>query len=381
MLAPIITPEAIEAEFRGVSERLSETGEVSHEEDLGDQTLIDQLNTWFKKNNHKDAPGISVDKIINNYHMVDSNFLTLPLLLDYYYIGGRKLFTPKSETFVPILKNLNYALSKAKSLKPIPINKGMSVGDWRDSETGLGNGTYSFSINAAMVPSTIISFDRLLSHKAWQKEDLIEAAKNNNFQALLEVLEKPEKLSELKNKWLEIWEKFHVTEQESEMVQNLNANRKDLGFSTLPGNSPYSNGFLALSLNESEKPIPIIQSDTLFMILDFPIEKNNKWLSLACKPFEVNVPDGLMSDAGILVASPALAPDVYLKALKLLNFPADECIALEDTESGIKAATSAGLTCIGVKSRYSETQDFSKATHVVSNLSEAKKWIVENFLI
>lgn len=309
MLAPIVTPEAIEAEFRGISERLNAAGEVSHEEDLGDQALIDQLNIWSEKADNNQQPSLSVNKIINNYHMVDSNFLTIPLLMDYYYIGGKKLFSAENKSFVPILKNLNFALTKAQTLRPIPLNKGMKVGDWRDSETGLGNGLYSFSVNAAMIPAAILSIDKLLSEKAWNESDIIKAAKENNFKALEEVLLNKEKYSELKSKWLSMWKKFHVIEPEKEMIKYLNSNRKDLGFPELKEKSPYTNGFLALSLDKNERPIPILQSDTLFMILDFPVK--NEWLNLACKPFDVSLPDGLMSSAGILVASPALAPEKY----------------------------------------------------------------------
>jgi HAD superfamily hydrolase (TIGR01509 family) len=74
------------------------------------------------------------------------------------------------------------------------------------------------------------------------------------------------------------------------------------------------------------------------------------------------------------------APDVYLKALKDLGLKTKECLAVEDTSSGIQAAKSAGLKCIGVKSEYSATQDFSAADIVFSNLNEAKYWIEENLL-
>jgi HAD superfamily hydrolase (TIGR01509 family) len=74
------------------------------------------------------------------------------------------------------------------------------------------------------------------------------------------------------------------------------------------------------------------------------------------------------------------APDVYLKALADLGLKAAECIAVEDTSSGIKAAKDAGVKCIGVKSEYSATQDFSAADVVFNNLNEAKEWIEENLL-
>ena len=42
-------------------------------------------------------------------------------------------------------------------------------------------------------------------------------------------------------------------------------------------------------------------------------------------------------------------PEIYLVCIKKLGLSADECIAVEDSEYGIAAAKSAGLTCIARK--------------------------------
>ena len=66
-------------------------------------------------------------------------------------------------------------------------------------------------------------------------------------------------------------------------------------------------------------------------------------------------------------------------ALSKLGMGPESCIAVEDTESGIKSAKSAGLVCVGVKGQYSVTQDFSHADVVLNNLSEVKTWILGEF--
>ncbi|MFM6348795.1 MAG: HAD family hydrolase, partial [Dolichospermum sp.] len=43
------------------------------------------------------------------------------------------------------------------------------------------------------------------------------------------------------------------------------------------------------------------------------------------------------------------APDVYLKAAEMLKVKPSECIAIEDSPTGISAAKSAGMFCIGFK--------------------------------
>ena len=42
-------------------------------------------------------------------------------------------------------------------------------------------------------------------------------------------------------------------------------------------------------------------------------------------------------------------PESYLRALELLGAPAAEAVAFEDTESGVAAATAAGMRCIAVR--------------------------------
>jgi beta-phosphoglucomutase-like phosphatase (HAD superfamily) len=43
------------------------------------------------------------------------------------------------------------------------------------------------------------------------------------------------------------------------------------------------------------------------------------------------------------------APDVYLKAAEILKVKPFECVAIEDSPTGISAAKSAGMFCIGFK--------------------------------
>lgn len=43
IIAPIVKMEVIEAGIAGMTDRLSKVGEISHEEDLGDQAYIDAI--------------------------------------------------------------------------------------------------------------------------------------------------------------------------------------------------------------------------------------------------------------------------------------------------------------------------------------------------
>lgn len=66
------------------------------------------------------------------------------------------------------------------------------------------------------------------------------------------------------------------------------------------------------------------------------------------------------------------APDIYLKCAENLDLSPLECLAIEDTETGIKSAKDAGMKVIAVPNKYSAHHDFSKADLVVKSLSDIK---------
>jgi len=312
ILMPILTPLAIETGFRAISERLNDVGFVSHEEDLSDQAVIDQLNESLTGNEDLNVDR-NYQEIINNYTMVDSNLLPLQLLSDYYHIGGRNLFKPSSNEYIAILRNINFALKTAIKAQLIPILEGRNEGDWRDSGSGLGFGIYSFSVNAAIMPGALQALTDLLDNNVWDLSELKSSVVKFEFKYFGQILDDRKVLENIRIFWMDMWKKFHVETSEDCRNQFLNKHREALKFSNLSGETPYSDGFLALSLDENKKPVPIIQSDTLFMFLDFPINEFCKWFKPAISPFQVKLPDGLMSEAGILVATSALAGTKYEK--------------------------------------------------------------------
>jgi HAD superfamily hydrolase (TIGR01509 family) len=64
------------------------------------------------------------------------------------------------------------------------------------------------------------------------------------------------------------------------------------------------------------------------------------------------------------------APDLYQLAMQRLGVQPHECVALEDSEMGLKAATAAGVAAVVTVNSDTLEQDFSKATLVVSSLGE-----------
>jgi beta-phosphoglucomutase-like phosphatase (HAD superfamily) len=74
--------------------------------------------------------------------------------------------------------------------------------------------------------------------------------------------------------------------------------------------------------------------------------------------------------AGDVVAQKKPAPDVYRFVLDRLGCDRGSCVAIEDSENGIKAARAAGLPVLAAPSYFMKGDDFSLATSVVGDLGE-----------
>jgi len=70
------------------------------------------------------------------------------------------------------------------------------------------------------------------------------------------------------------------------------------------------------------------------------------------------------------------APDCYLLAMNQLGVRATDCLAFEDTELGLAAASSAGITCLAIPTALSSHHDFSNAVSVFSSLRQAADWAI-----
>ncbi|EKD92969.1 MAG: hydrolase, CbbY/CbbZ/GpH/YieH family, partial [uncultured bacterium] len=66
-------------------------------------------------------------------------------------------------------------------------------------------------------------------------------------------------------------------------------------------------------------------------------------------------------------------PDVFLKVAEKLGRNPQECIVMENSSMGLKAASEAGMRCFVVPSRFTLQQDFSGAAKQSSRLDEFKR--------
>ena len=60
-------------------------------------------------------------------------------------------------------------------------------------------------------------------------------------------------------------------------------------------------------------------------------------------------------------------PDIYVEAAKKLDMDPSECIVIEDSSNGIKAAKLAGMKCIAYRNLNSGEQDLSLADHIIDS--------------
>ncbi|BAU48690.1 CbbY [Sulfurifustis variabilis] len=74
--------------------------------------------------------------------------------------------------------------------------------------------------------------------------------------------------------------------------------------------------------------------------------------------------------AGDVVPAKKPAPDIYYYVLERLGLPAEACLAFEDSENGLRAATAAGLPTIVTPTDYSRDHDFRDALAVLDHLGD-----------
>lgn len=87
--------------------------------------------------------------------------------------------------------------------------------------------------------------------------------------------------------------------------------------------------------------------------------------------------DTLQSGAELPQSKPD--PAIYLQTAAMLRVAPADCVVIEDTENGARAAKAAGMYCIGYRSPHSGMQDLSMTDWIVSDMAEVTKKISCNF--
>lgn len=81
----------------------------------------------------------------------------------------------------------------------------------------------------------------------------------------------------------------------------------------------------------------------------------------------LNAPNILVSADHVKQGKPH--PEGYLKAAQTLGISAVDCLVVEDSPNGLKAALAAGMRCLAVLTTHTKT-DLADATHIVESLEK-----------
>jgi HAD superfamily hydrolase (TIGR01509 family) len=127
-------------------------------------------------------------------------------------------------------------------------------------------------------------------------------------------------------------------------------------------------------LRDRSEPMP-----GLFELLEF-IEKANirkciatsslrEWADILLARFKISERFEFLV-TGDQVARGKPDPEMYLKAVEKLGLLAPQCLVLEDSSNGIRAAKSAGCFAVAVPSEFTKDQDLSMADMMVKSLDD-----------
>ena len=313
LLMPALAPDAVQDGLGSVLTRLSATGEVAHEEEIGEFALLDHL----RAGGDPSAAAPSAAPIFD-YKMVDGSFMLAPVaaawLLENPRAASRAAaFLARMDgaegraprTFgADLVANLRFDLQSAAGFAADPqaghlvsLKAGFIWGQWRDSDDGLAHGRYPYDVNAVFVPAALAAaarfFDSGLLDPYLSADDRAALSRAAGM--------------------AEIWrakaaDLFRVEAPNDTARARIDAYAKSVGVSPDAalrsiGSQPMQ--FHALALDADARPIPIINSDEGFELLFGQPDLQSLDMAVAAvmRPF----PAGLFTEVGVVVANPVFA--------------------------------------------------------------------------
>ena len=371
MLGPALAPEVAEQALGSVLDRVwlepgavgpdgqaVEPGDVAHEEEIGDYAA------W--KNQQLEHPPADLRTPRYDYKMVDDDFLLAPLLARLVQTSeaepaapsrrgsartsaakskaakasaGKEGKTARQAASAPraletllgkrrsdgrsfeeaALANLGLVLARARPFaddprppadkkdKLVALRSSSSVGQWRDSEMGLGFGRYPFDVNVALVPAALSAAQVLYA----QLGRSAEAAEAHRIAAA----------------WQGVEELFRFELPLDVARDNVDAYASSIELRPVSAALADDGGGkvveYGLALDASGAALPVQHSDHGFVLaLGQPSEAYLRHVAARLvRPF----PAGLLSDVGVMVANPAFAAaDFSVVDPKLRDEPDDD---------------------------------------------------------
>lgn len=299
LLMPVLQPPAVEAGIGAVLARLSPGGEVAHEEDIGEFAVL----------RHRKDEGTTSSAPVYDYAMIDDDYMLPPvaaawLLEDPRGRADAQRFLATGGHGDALVRNLLFVAdnSAAFAKKPaysnlIALKPDKPVGQWRDSNEGIGRGRYPYDVNAVWMPAALRAIGGFLQS------------------GLLDAYTTPEQRERLRASAAraDVWESkagalFTVRMTQPRAAAQVRSYAAQIGVADAPALAALGNdalAFPAISLDAQGKPVPVLHSDEGFRLLFGKPDAASlqRDIDTLMQPF----PAGLMTDAGLLVANPAYA--------------------------------------------------------------------------
>ncbi|KAJ5746359.1 hypothetical protein N7520_011541, partial [Penicillium odoratum] len=317
LLEPVLSTgngTAMEAVLGAVLERVNRSdGSVCHEETIGDYA------TWTNLQDN-----ITSSAMLCTYQMIDPDYY-LPVLMQRYFLNnpaGEKrasaFFGTKAGSINAANQNLTWgqlALINAERIMRltspfaqnqtrenlIHLKEGQIVGQWRDSEFGIGGGRIPFDVNTALAPAALRSI-AALSRKGIYPQNWSSVADQN----------------------AQIWEDktlqfFNVTIPRSQAQSLLKSYKETSSFNGSDQTSSIDKDltFYSISLDgyNNLSSVKVMHSDDCFrhyLLNTTDDTQLTSFLNSSATNIQRTFPAGLMTDVGMLIANPAFGgEDVY----------------------------------------------------------------------
>lgn len=303
LLMPVLQPEAVEAGIGAVLTRLAPNGEVAHEEDIGEFAVL----------RHRKEQGRSSAAPIYDYTMIDDDYMLPPVAAAWLLEDPRG--RERARAFLAadgeggrrgdaLVRNLLFVAGQSRAFADEPVFRNLialkpdkPVGQWRDSNEGLGRGRYPYDVNAVWMPAALRAIGGFLDS------------------GLLDAYVTPEQRAQLSAaaERADGWERragdlFTVRVPRTRAVSQVRTYAAQAGVSgdaALATLADDGIAFAALSLDGQGQPIPVLHSDEGFRLLFGQPDARSlaRDVGNLMRPF----PAGLMTDVGLLVANPAYA--------------------------------------------------------------------------
>lgn len=302
LLAPVLQPQVMEAGLGAVLERLNLQGEVAHEEDIGEFAVLRRVRAGL-------APD---DTPILDYKMIDDDYMLAPVAALYLLesaVGRARAAaflaqrTAAGETYgARLARNFRFVVAQAAPFASKPdwsrlvgLKPGMNVGNWRDSENGLGGGRYPYDVNGVFVPAALDAIARL--HASGLLRHYLDAEGESEISSA----------ASLTQVWLrEAPRLFDVSLSAQTARSEVVAYARSVAVDPSPALAQIDErgvSFRAVALDATGRPVPVLNSDEAFALLFLapsPAEVERIATTLT-RPF----PAGLMTTVGLVVADAA----------------------------------------------------------------------------